>query len=195
MVFSITLGPVLYTINSPRLRGHWTELAIAASSDCVTPDGRAVAVRTRGTAAVARVSSAGAASYEPSYGAVQIDAPPWWAEVSTQPGRSVTTTACGWPMKSLRRVAGSDDVLLLGALFNSVCLFPVTLAICWFAWWIGAFALKTARVLIKGKYASQPDACQACGYDLASLPHGCVCPECGKRRDVPSSHGTVRASG
>ncbi|MBL0870748.1 MAG: hypothetical protein IBJ18_09265 [Phycisphaerales bacterium] len=148
MALSITIGPVVYAMNSPRLRGHWTGLEIVESADCVTPEGRAVAVRTRSTAAVARVSSAGVASYEPSYGAMQIDAPPWWAEVPTQPGRSVTTTACGWPMKSLRRVDGSVDVLPLGALVNSVCLFPVTLAICAGAWWIGAFAWKAARAMI-----------------------------------------------
>ena len=31
--------------------------------------------------------------------------------------------------------------------------------------------------------------CAACGYDLAGLPHGCDCPECGVKSTPPEGPG------
>ncbi|CAN5791048.1 hypothetical protein BH11PLA1_BH11PLA1_16380 [soil metagenome] len=152
---------------------------LLASSNAVTPEGRAVCLVSSGDTHFVRVSQPGVAHYQQSPGVSLLSGVPGWAAIPGGNEPSETTVARGWPFPEFVDHPRMQMVWWPGVILNT--LVHALGVLCVLAPLVATVQRERAQRSLQR--AAARGECANCGYARTGLAKQDRCPECGRAPD------------
>lgn len=174
VVIAVTLGLVVVVLSALLAAESNRDAPSRIGVDFVTPDGRIVWLSHHDGAWVALVTSPGIASPERKRGGRPMSGAPFWTNLPEESGRTyMQTVAFGWIMPLLTQDGRFRPIYALVPAF----LYALVIYCVLHVGRVIGDSLDRRRKLSMQYWNSR---CLHCAYDLAGLPAGTRCPECGE---------------